>query len=73
MVDGRVASVGTATGDRPAAAVVSTVDPWQTYDTLLPPSAAPRTRRRVRTLEPAQAPTVGHQVRDSQPAPRCGR
>ena len=30
-----------------------------------PPDAAPRTRRRVNTLGPALAPTVGHQPRDS--------
>ena len=65
VVDGRVAGVRTAAGDRPAAAVVSTVDPWQTYDTLLPPDIAPRTRRRLRSLHPASAPTIGHELRDS--------
>ena len=65
VVDGRVTSVSTAAGERPAAAVVSTVDPWQTYDTLLPPDAAPLTRRRVNSLDPALAPTVAHQPRDS--------
>jgi len=65
VVDGRVSAVSTASGDRPAAAVVSTVDPWQTYDALLPTHAAPHTRRRVNTLAPAQAPTVAHQPQDS--------
>jgi len=65
VVDGRVAAVSTATGDHPAAAVVSALDPWQTYCVLLPPGAAQRTRRRVNSLHPAHAPTIGHELRDS--------
>jgi phytoene dehydrogenase-like protein len=65
LVNGCVAAVGTATGDRPAAAVVSTVDPWQTYESLLPSGAARRTRRRVHSLRPAHAPTIQHELRDA--------
>jgi phytoene dehydrogenase-like protein len=65
VVDGTVAAVSTVAGDRPAAAVVSTVDPWQTYDTLLPPDAARHTRRRVHSLHPAESPIVRHELEDS--------
>jgi phytoene dehydrogenase-like protein len=65
LVDGCVAAVGTATGDRPAAAVVSAVDPWQTYESLLPAGAAQGTRRRLHSLRPAHAPTVQHELRDA--------
>jgi phytoene dehydrogenase-like protein len=64
---GRVVAVGTGSEDRPAQAVVGTVDPWSTFDTLLPGATARRTRRRVRSLRPALAPTIGHDVAD-QPA-----
>jgi hypothetical protein len=43
---------------------VSTVDPWQTFDTLLPAGTARRTRRRVRGLRPALAPAVRHELAD---------
>ncbi len=69
LVDGRVRSVGTAMGDRPAAAVVSTVDPWHTYETLLPRAAASRTRRQVRSLQPASAPAITHQLDDVPAGP----
>jgi UDP-galactopyranose mutase len=64
---GRVVAVGTGSEERPAQAVVSTVDPWSTFDTLLPSGTARRTRRRVRSLRPALAPTVRHNAVD-QPA-----
>lgn len=58
---GRAVAVRTAGGDRvAAAAVVCTVDPWQTYDQLLPAAAAPTERRAVRRLRPALAPSVSH-------------
>ncbi|HWJ53138.1 MAG TPA: FAD-dependent oxidoreductase [Propionibacteriaceae bacterium] len=69
VVDGRVATVSTAVGERPVAAVVSTVDPWHTYGALLAPDVAKRTRRRVHSLQPAQAPTIGHELRDSSIGP----
>ena len=64
---GRVVAVGTGSEERPAQAVVSTVDLWSTFDTLLPGATARRTRRRVRSLRPALGPTVRHDVAD-QPA-----
>jgi phytoene dehydrogenase-like protein len=65
LVDGRVTAVRTPAGDHRAAAVVSTIDPWQTHGTLLPPRAARRTRRRVSSLQPAKAPSIRHQLHDS--------
>ena len=63
MGDGPVVvGVGTGSSERPASAVVSTVDPWQTFDTLLPTGTARRTRRRVRGLRPALAPAVRHEA-----------
>jgi phytoene dehydrogenase-like protein len=59
--NGHVAAVATSDGDRPALAVVATCDPWQTFDDLLPTTAARRTRRQLRGLSPAAAPTVTHQ------------
>ena len=61
---GRVVAVGIGSEDRPAQAVVSTVDPWSTFEGLLPGDAARRTARRVRSLRPALAPTVRHEVVD---------
>jgi phytoene dehydrogenase-like protein len=69
LVGGRVTAVRTAAGDRLVAAVVSTVDPWQTYQALLPPAVAQRTRRTVQSLHPANAPTVHHTVADSSAGP----
>lgn len=45
----------------PAAAVICTVDPWQTYTELLGPPTW-RTRRRVGRWRPAQAPAVTHRL-----------
>ena len=59
---GRVVAVGTGSDEQPAQAVVSTVDPWHTFDALLPAGSARRTRRRVRGLVPALAPAVRHEV-----------
>jgi UDP-galactopyranose mutase len=61
---GRVVAARTGSGEEPAQAVVSTVDPWQTFDTLLPAGTARRTRRRVRGLRPALAPAVRHELAD---------
>jgi phytoene dehydrogenase-like protein len=58
--NGRVDAVATTAGDRPASAVVATCDPWQTFNELLPVTAARRTRRQLRGLSPAAAPTVSH-------------
>jgi phytoene dehydrogenase-like protein len=58
--DGRVAAVATSDGERPAAAVVATCDPWQTFNELLPTTAARQTRRRLAHLIPAAAPTITH-------------
>jgi phytoene dehydrogenase-like protein len=60
--NGRVTAVGTGSADRPAQAVVSTVDPWYTFGTLLPGRTAGRTSRRIRRLRPALAPAVRHAV-----------
>ena len=57
----RVSAVFTSDGERPAAAVVATCDPWQTFNTLMPLAAAPRIRRQLRELSPAAAPTITHQ------------
>ena len=62
--EGRVAVVRTGSAERSAAAVVSTVDPWHTFGVLLPPGAARRTRRRLRSLRPALAPAVRHETTD---------
>ena len=58
--NGHVAAVATSAGDRPASAVVATCDPWQIFNDLLPATAARRTRRQLRSLSPAAAPTVTH-------------
>jgi len=55
-----VAAVATGDGDRPASAVVATCDPWQTFNDLVPVVAARRTRRQLRGLRPAAAPTITH-------------
>ena len=57
--NGHVAAVATGEG-APASAVIATCDPWQTFDDLLPATAARRTRRRLRGLSPAAAPSVTH-------------
>ncbi|HEX6757975.1 MAG TPA: FAD-dependent oxidoreductase [Propionibacteriaceae bacterium] len=58
--NGDIAAVATSAGDRPASAVVATCNPWQTFNDLLPIKAARRTRRQLRGLSPAAAPTVTH-------------
>ena len=60
LLNGRVAAVTTTAGDRPASAVIATCDPWQTFNDLLPGTAARRTRRQLRGLSSAAAPTVRH-------------
>jgi phytoene dehydrogenase-like protein len=57
----RVIAVVTSDGERPAAAVVATCDPWQTFSRLLPLAAVQRTRRRLSELSAAAAPTITHQ------------
>jgi phytoene dehydrogenase-like protein len=57
----RATAVVTSDGERPAAAVVATCDPWQTFNKLLPLAAVHRIRRGLRELNPAAAPTVTHQ------------
>jgi phytoene dehydrogenase-like protein len=57
---GKVTGVTTAAGERRVAAVVVTCDPWQTFNQLLPAATARQTRRRLRTLSPAAAPTITH-------------
>jgi phytoene dehydrogenase-like protein len=57
---GHVAAVATSDRDCPASAVVATCDPWQTFNDLLPVTAARRTRRQLGGLSPAAAPTVTH-------------
>ncbi len=58
--DGHVTAVVTSDGDRPAASVIATCDPWQTFNDLLPVTADRRTRRQLRNLSPAGAPTITH-------------
>ncbi len=58
--DGRVAAVATSDGEHPAAAVVATCDPWQTFNELLPATTARKTRRQLDHLRPAAAPTITH-------------
>jgi UDP-galactopyranose mutase len=59
--NGRASAVGTRDGERRAAAVVATCDPWQTFNNLLRLPAARPIRRRLRDLSPAAAPTITHQ------------
>jgi phytoene dehydrogenase-like protein len=66
--NGRVVAIETGDGGRPAAAVVATCDPWQIFDNLLPPNAAPRTRRQLRRLRPAAAPAITHHHAAKPPA-----
>jgi Flavin containing amine oxidoreductase len=58
--DGHVTAVVTSDGDRPAASVIATCDPWQTFNDLLPITADRRARRQLRKLSPAAAPTITH-------------
>ena len=59
--NGHVTAVETSDGDRPASAVIATCDPWHALHDLLSTTAARRTRRRLRGLSPAAAPTITHQ------------
>src|SRR5829696_2711627 len=61
---GRVAGIRTASGKHAAAAVICTVDPWQTVDALLRPNVAKATRRTVHRLQPAGAPAISHSLID---------
>jgi phytoene dehydrogenase-like protein len=65
---GRVSAITTSAGERPAAAAVATMDPWQLFGPMLPPAAGRRDRRKLRRLRPALAPRISHQVLD-RPAP----
>jgi phytoene dehydrogenase-like protein len=59
----RVTGIRTADGrDMAAAAVICTVDPWQTFGQLLPPSAQRSTSRSLRTWRPAVAPGISHRL-----------
>ena len=53
--NGHVTAVATSDGDRPAAAVIATCDPWQTFNDLLPTTAARRTRRQLRRPQPGRS------------------
>jgi phytoene dehydrogenase-like protein len=65
----RATAVVTSDGERPAAAVVATCDPWQTFNELLPLAAVHRIRRGLRELNPAAAPTITHQQVPKPAAP----
>ncbi len=67
--DGRALAVETSAGERPAAAVIATCDPWQIFNTLLPIAATRPIRRRLRDLSPAAAPTISHDVTAALTAP----
>jgi phytoene dehydrogenase-like protein len=67
--DGRVVAVTSSDGHRKAAAVIASCDPWQTFTTLLPTTAARPTRRRLAQLGPAAAPTITHQETPAPAAP----
>lgn len=68
--NGHVNAVTTKAGDRPTSAIVATCDPWQIFSDLLPVTAAPRTRRQLRGLSPAAAPTVMHHEAPPPPPAR---
>jgi phytoene dehydrogenase-like protein len=67
--NGQVGAVATTAGDRPASAVVATCNPWQTFNELLPVTAARRTRRQLRGLSPAAAPNISHHEASMPTAP----
>jgi phytoene dehydrogenase-like protein len=67
--DGHVTAVVTSAGDRPAASVIATCDPWQTFHDLLPITADRRTTRQLRKLTPAAAPMITHQEAPARTAP----
>jgi phytoene dehydrogenase-like protein len=70
--EGHVTAIATSDGDRPASAVVATCDPWQFHD-LLSTIPARRTRRQLRGLSPAAAPTITHQEVPAPTAPLLER
>ena len=59
--NGQVTAVEISDGNHPASAVIATCDPWQTFHDLLSTTATRRTRRQLRGLSPAAAPTITHQ------------
>jgi UDP-galactopyranose mutase len=65
--NGRVAGVVTNGGERPAAAVVVSCNPWQAFIEMLPSTAARQTRRQLRDLSPAAAPTISHHLTELPP------
>ena len=67
--NGRVVAVTSSDGHRKAAAVIASCDPWQTVNTLLPPTAARATRRGLGQLGPAAAPTITHEKTPAPAAP----
>jgi phytoene dehydrogenase-like protein len=60
--NGQVAGIVTDAGERPVAAVVISCDPWQAFNEMLPASAARHRQRQLRSLSPAAAPTITHQM-----------
>lgn len=69
ITNGRVVAVTSNDGYRKAAAVIASCDPWQTFNTLLPTTAARPTRRGLRQLGPAAAPMITHQETPAPAAP----
>jgi UDP-galactopyranose mutase len=67
--NGQVVAVSTSEGDRRAAAVVATCDPWQTTRDLLPVATARQIRRQLQSLTPAAAPTINHREAPASTAP----
>jgi phytoene dehydrogenase-like protein len=65
---GRVAGIRTDSGQHAAAAVICTVDPWQTVEVLLCANVAKATRRTVHRLQPAAAPAISHALIDDPTA-----
>ncbi|HET9777808.1 MAG TPA: FAD-dependent oxidoreductase [Propionibacteriaceae bacterium] len=66
---GHVTAVVTSDGDRPAASVIATCDPWQTFNDLLPITADRQTRRQLRKLGQAAAPAITHHEAPEPTAP----
>ncbi len=61
--DRRAVGVRTSRGETRAAGVIVTTDPWQLVGRVLPAGVAPRLRRDLRRLGPAQAPTISYERR----------
>lgn len=68
VVDDRIVGVSSDLGRRPAAAVISTGDPWQALCTLVPAGHGQRIRRDVLRLRPADAPAISHRTRAAGPS-----